>query len=101
MDGLTGKVVIITGASEGIGRALAIAMARVGCQLVLSARNETRLASLALEIANYGPTPFVFAADVSSASQCEDLIQATIAHYGRLDILVNNAGMTMWSRPLD
>ena len=98
MDGLTGKVVIITGASEGIGRALAVAMARMGCQLVLSARNETRLASLALEIANYGPPPFVFAADVSSPEQCEALVEAAVAHYGHLDILINNAGMTMWSR---
>ena len=98
MDGLTGKVVIITGASEGIGRALAVAMARMGCQLVISARNETRLASLALEIANYGLPPFVFAADVSRAEQCEALIEATVAHYGHLDILINNAGMTMWSR---
>ncbi len=98
MDGLTGKVVIITGASEGIGRALAVALARVGCQLVLSARNEIRLASLALEIASYGPAPFVFAADVASQEQCEALITASIAHYGHLDILINNAGMTMWSR---
>lgn len=98
MDGLTGKVVIITGASEGIGRALAVALARVGCQLVLSARNEIRLASLALDIANYGPAPFVFAADVASQEQCEALITASIAHYGHLDILINNAGMTMWSR---
>lgn len=98
MDGLKGKVVIITGASEGIGRALATAMTHIGCQLVLSARNQTRLASLALEIANYGSKPLVFATDVTSPEQCEALIQATIAHYGRLDILVNNAGMTMWSR---
>lgn len=95
---LTGKVVIITGASEGIGRALAMVMAREGCQLVISARNETRLASLALEIAHYGPAPFVFAADVSSAEQCQALVAATVAYYGRLDILINNAGMTMWSR---
>ncbi|MGL4713500.1 MAG: SDR family oxidoreductase [Shewanella sp.] len=98
MDGLTGKVVIITGASEGIGRALAVAMAQIGCQLVLSARNETRLASLALAITHYGPAPFIFAADVSSHEQCEALIEATVAHYGHLDILINNAGMTMWSR---
>ncbi len=95
---LTGKVVIITGASEGIGRALAMVMAREGCKLVISARNETRLASLALEIAHYGPAPFVFATDVARPEQCKALIDATVAHYGRLDILINNAGMTMWSR---
>lgn len=48
MDGLTGKVIIITGASEGIGRALALYMAPLGCKLVLSARNESRLLSLAV-----------------------------------------------------
>lgn len=95
---LTGKVVIITGASEGIGRALAMVMAREGCKLVISARNETRLASLALEIAHYGPAPFVFATDVARPEQCKALIDATVTHYGRLDILINNAGMTMWSR---
>ncbi|MCH1930804.1 SDR family oxidoreductase [Shewanella sp. A25] len=98
MDGLTGKVVIVTGASEGIGRALALALSKVGCKLVLSARNETRLASLALEIANHGPAPFVFAADVGVPAECEALVKAAVAHYGKLDILVNNAGMTMWSR---
>jgi short-subunit dehydrogenase len=48
MDGLTGKVIIITGASEGIGRALALYMAPLGCKLVLSVRNESRLLSLAV-----------------------------------------------------
>lgn len=98
MNGLADKVVIITGASEGIGRALALVMARAGCRLVLSARNEARLASLAREISLLGTSASVFAADVSDPSQCESLIQATIAHYGHLDILINNAGMTMWSR---
>nr|WP_258866540.1 SDR family oxidoreductase [Shewanella morhuae] len=73
-------------------------MAREGCKLVISARNETRLVSLALELAHYGPAPFVFAADVSSAEQCKTLIDTTVAYYGCLDILINNAGMTMWSR---
>lgn len=98
MDGLSGKVVIITGASEGIGRALAIAMSRTGCLLVLSARNQARLDSLAQEIKHNGPSPLVFAADVTSPEQCQALVAASVAHFGRLDILVNNAGMTMWSR---
>lgn len=110
MEGLQDKVVVITGASEGIGRALALALAQSGARLVLSARNEARLGSLADEIAQLSdsvqqvqpvdsvPSPLVFAADVTHPAQCEALIQATIAHYGRLDILINNAGMTMWSR---
>lgn len=98
MEGLTDKVIIITGASEGIGRALALALAPLGCKLVLSARNESRLLSLAHEVANQGAEPLVFAADVTSQSQCKELVETAIEHFGRLDILVNNAGMTMWSK---
>lgn len=98
MDGLNGKVIIITGASEGIGRALALSMAPLGCKLVLSARNESRLLSLAHEIESQGEPPLVFATDVTSQSQCQELIDATVEHFGCLDILINNAGMTMWSK---
>ncbi|QLE87189.1 SDR family oxidoreductase [Shewanella sp. Scap07] len=99
MQELHNKVVIITGASEGIGRALAKAMAPLGCQLMLSARNQQRLDSLAQEIAQAGyQQPKVFAADVTDNAKCQQLVDACIADYGRLDILINNAGMTMWSR---
>ena len=60
MAGLTDKVILITGASEGIGRALALALAPLGCKLVLSARNESRLLSLAHEVASQGHDPCVF-----------------------------------------
>lgn len=98
MEGLTDKVIIITGASEGIGRALALALAPLGCKLVLSARNESRLLSLAHEVVSQGHEPFVFAADVTSKSQCQQLIDTSVEHFGRIDILVNNAGMTMSSK---
>lgn len=98
MEGLTDKVVVITGASEGIGRALALAMAPLGCKLVLSARNESRLRSLAHEVSSQGHEPLVFSADVTSKSQCNELIETCIEHFGRLDILINNAGLTMWSK---
>ncbi|WP_394203966.1 SDR family oxidoreductase [Shewanella waksmanii] len=99
MQQLHDKVVIITGASEGIGRALAKAMAPLGCQLLLTARNQQRLDSLANEIATNGyPLPTVCSADVTDTSQCQQLIDTCMATYGRLDILINNAGMTMWSR---
>ncbi|MGS0682425.1 SDR family oxidoreductase [Shewanella sp. 125m-7] len=98
MENLNGKVVIITGASEGIGRALALALAAHDCRLVISARNLERLQSLAAEISTLGHTPLVQVADVAEQLECEALIHACIAHFGKLDILVNNAGMTMWSR---
>ncbi|WP_299810530.1 SDR family oxidoreductase [uncultured Shewanella sp.] len=92
------KVIIITGASEGIGRALALALAPHGCKLVISARNLERLESLAKELAELGGTPLVHVADVSKQTECEGLVQACVSQFGKLDILVNNAGMTMWSR---
>ena len=93
------KVVVITGASEGIGRALAVAMAPLGCKLVLSARNQQRLDSLADELKTITRTPpLVVATDVTNIADCQTLIETSVAHFGGIDILVNNAGMTMWSR---
>ena len=98
MEIFKNKVIIITGASEGIGRALALALAPHGCKLVISARNLERLDSLAKELVRLGNTPLVHVADVAKQDECAGLIQACISVYGRLDILINNAGMTMWSR---
>ncbi|GIU46780.1 SDR family oxidoreductase [Shewanella algidipiscicola] len=99
MQGLTDKVVIITGASEGIGRALAKAMAPLGCKLVLTARNQARLDSLVQELAQMSHhTPLVISADISSPDSCQHIVDSAISHFGYLDIVVNNAGMTMWSR---
>ncbi|ABV85757.1 SDR family oxidoreductase [Shewanella pealeana] len=98
MQSFKDKVIIITGASEGIGRALALALAPHGCKLVISARNLERLNSLAKELAELGTAPLVHVADVSKQTECAGLILACVSHFGKLDILVNNAGMTMWSR---
>ncbi|MCG9748685.1 SDR family oxidoreductase [Shewanella sp. Isolate8] len=99
MQTLANKVVIITGASEGIGRALAKAMAPLGCRLVLTARSQARLHSLQQELSSIASVPpLVVPADVTDADACQGLIDTCVAHFGRLDILVNNAGMTMWSR---
>ncbi|NMH66942.1 SDR family oxidoreductase [Shewanella salipaludis] len=98
MESFKDKVVLLTGASEGIGRALALALAPLGCKLLLSARNESRLSSLVDEVLLAGAEAAAFAADVSDAAQCQSLIQACVERFGRLDILINNAGMTMWSR---
>ncbi|MBT1444029.1 SDR family oxidoreductase [Shewanella sp. JM162201] len=97
MGGLNGKVVLLTGASEGIGRALAPVLLAEGCSLLLSARSAERLESLRLELGASDKVQ-IHVADVSDESACKDLIDACIDKFGRLDILINNAGMTMWSR---
>src|SRR5512144_3221359 len=91
------RVVIVTGASEGIGRALCIALAAARARLVLAARNEERLLSLARECASAGAETLVHRTDVTSSESCRSLIEATIARFGSIDVLVNNAGGTMWT----
>ncbi len=98
MDYFKNKVIIVTGASEGIGRALALALAPLGCRLLLTARNESRLASLQQEVRALGSEALIHVADLSDSSQCSQVVTACIEYFGQLDILVNNAGMTMWSR---
>ena len=98
MDTFAGKTVLITGASEGIGRALALALAAQGARLGLNARNEARLADAARECAALGAQTLVLPADVSRQQECARLVARTVERFGRLDVLVNNAGVTMWSR---
>jgi short-subunit dehydrogenase len=95
---LTGHVVVLTGASEGIGRALALELARRGLRLVLAARNLERLQIVARECETRGSAAVAVATDVLDPAQCHALIDAAIARFGRLDVLINNAGGTMWAR---
>lgn len=98
MESYAGKVVVLTGASEGIGRALALRLARQGARLVLAARNAARLDSLAEECRALGTQALVVPTDVASREQCEALADAAFAHFGAIDVVVLNAGATMWSR---
>lgn len=98
MDTFAGKVVVLTGASEGIGRALALELAKCGARLVLSARNAARLASLADECRGLGASALVVPADAGKREDCEALADAALANFGAIDMLVLNAGSTMWSR---
>ncbi|MEX1994017.1 MAG: SDR family oxidoreductase [Steroidobacteraceae bacterium] len=98
MDTFDGKVVVLTGASEGIGRALALALARQRARLVLSARNAARLASLADECRGLGASALIVPADAGKREDCEALADAALANFGAIDMLVLNAGSTMWSR---
>jgi short-subunit dehydrogenase len=91
------KVVVITGASSGIGRELAYQLAEQGAWLSLAARNEERLATVAGECQARGGKAIAIVTDVSEQAQCAELIQRTVDHYHRIDVLVNNAGITMWA----
>jgi NAD(P)-dependent dehydrogenase (short-subunit alcohol dehydrogenase family) len=92
------KIVIITGASSGIGRELAHQLADQGAWLVLAARNAERLEAVKAECQKRGGLAIVVRTDVSIPAQCANLIQRTVDEFGRIDALVNNAGITMWAK---
>jgi NAD(P)-dependent dehydrogenase (short-subunit alcohol dehydrogenase family) len=87
-----GSVVIVTGASSGIGRALARRFAEEGAAVVLAARSAEKLAALAQELRERGDEALAVATDVTERDQVHRLVATTCERYGRLDILVNNAG---------
>lgn len=91
---LSGKVAIVTGASRGIGRAIALALAAQGAKVVASARNAEALAGLVEEIKGLGGEATAVAGDVAVEADAAKLVEEAVATYGQLDILVNNAGIT-------
>jgi 3-oxoacyl-[acyl-carrier protein] reductase len=91
---LDGRVALVTGASQGIGRACAIALAEAGASLALAARNEQKLAETADYIRAAGGQAESFKIDLASENEIKAGIKAAIAKLGKLDILVNNAGIT-------
>lgn len=97
MATFTDKVIIVTGASEGIGRALCVALASQAPRLVLAARNLDRLNELKSEVNGLGAQALVVQTDVTDQTACHNLVASTVEHQGRIDVLVNNAGMTMWT----
>jgi short-subunit dehydrogenase len=92
---LRGARVIITGASQGIGRAIAIEFGRRGARLALASRNRPALEELAASIKAEGGSAIVIPTDVTAAGAVEQLAQTTIREFGGIDILVNNAGIGM------
>jgi NAD(P)-dependent dehydrogenase (short-subunit alcohol dehydrogenase family) len=88
------KTAIITGANRGIGRAIAIALAREGASCVLCARDEGKLASVEREIATAGGAACSLSRDLRAPDAPSQLVDFAIARYGRIDIVVNNAGAT-------
>lgn len=89
------KVVIVTGASSGIGRATALAFAQNGSKVVLVARSEERLNQVAQEITKTGSESLVCVTDVTKEEECKKMVEATIARFGTINILINNAGISM------
>jgi short-subunit dehydrogenase len=97
-DTLAGKTVLISGASEGIGRALAVELAARGANLALMARTAVRLQESARACEARGAEVLVLPGDVAQRGDCERAVAGTLERFGRLDALVNNAGITMWAR---
>jgi 3-oxoacyl-[acyl-carrier protein] reductase len=94
MFSLKDKVALVTGASQGIGRATALALAEAGAKVAIAARNTEKLASLASEIAATGGEALAVPMDVADAAQVKTGFQQLLGRFGKLDILVNNAAIT-------
>jgi len=92
---LRDKVAIITGASKGIGKGIAVRYAEEGAAVVLASRSEDLLASIAQQIRDTGSRALALSLDVRSPESVQEVVQKTVSQFGRLDIMVNNAGISM------
>jgi 3-oxoacyl-[acyl-carrier protein] reductase len=90
--GLTGRAALVTGASRGIGRGIAMELAREGCRVALCARGKEALETAAAEVRQLGVQAIAIAADVTTAAGVQEAVEATLAAFGAVDILVNNVG---------
>jgi citronellol/citronellal dehydrogenase len=105
---LTGRVAIVTGASRGIGKALALRLAREGADIVIAAKSETSTEKLpgsiyeaAEEVRALGRKALAIPTDVRSDDAVRAMIEQTVAEFGRIDILINNAGALWWQKVID
>jgi len=94
MTGFEGRIALVTGASQGIGRACALALAKAGATVALAARNQAKLDEAVAEIEAAGGKAAAFALDVASEESIKAGAKAVIAQFGKVEILVNNAGIT-------
>ena len=90
---LTGKTALVTGASRGLGRAMALALAEAGCDLAVNARSADSLAEVSESIRKLGRKAVLVAGDVSEEAQVEQVVDKTLQAFSRIDVLVNNAGV--------
>ncbi len=93
MAGLEGKVALVTGASQGLGRALALAYAREGAKLVINARGEGSIRPVAEEVEALGAEVLAIPADVADSESVDRLVSQAAERFGGIDVLVNNAGI--------
>jgi NADP-dependent 3-hydroxy acid dehydrogenase YdfG len=98
---LEGKVGIVTGASAGIGHATALALARRGASVVVTARRQDRLEDLCTQIRAIGPSAIYFAGDATQEKTASDTVALALATFGRLDILIANAGVGNYKNLVD
>ena len=94
-NALNGKIIIITGASSGIGEAMARLYARMGAKVVLGARNELKLAQLVQSIRSEGGCALYVVTDVTQESDCRRLVERAVETFGGVDVLICNAGISM------
>ena len=90
---LEGKVALVTGASQGLGRALALAYAKEGANLVISSRSADSLETVAEEASGSGVEVLAVPADLSHSEDVQKLVDAAVERFGKIDVLVNNAGL--------
>jgi NAD(P)-dependent dehydrogenase (short-subunit alcohol dehydrogenase family) len=95
MKQLDGKVALITGASKGLGKAMALALGEAGAQVALVSRDLAQLSAVAVEVRQRGARAEVFQADIASEEQVWRLEQEVFAKFGKVDILINNAGINI------
>jgi len=92
-NNISGKVVVITGASSGLGEVTARHLAALGARVVLAARRKDKLDALVAELTNAGGQAIAYQTDVTSQEEVKTLIQGAVDTYGRIDVLINNAGL--------
>lgn len=100
VDNIQGKIVVITGASSGLGEATARHLSQLGAAVVLGARRFDRIQSLAAELVKHGGQAIAVKTDVTDSQQVKSLVDTAIEQHGRIDVMINNAGLMPHS-PLD
>lgn len=99
---MSGKVVLITGGSRGLGRAMALGFAEAGADVAVASRKKDSCDAVVAEIEALGRTGFAHACNVSDWDQCDALVDAVYGRFGRIDVLINNAGLSpFYETPAD